>query len=72
MTSRRSVLLAPLAWCAPLPLCAQTSRADIGLNASGEGGNLTPARAAIALRAAAQSVSWIGAEAGIFRKHGVI
>jgi ABC-type nitrate/sulfonate/bicarbonate transport system substrate-binding protein len=71
MTSRRSVLLAPLAWLAPWPLCAQTPGADIGLNISGEVGNPAPARAAIALRAAAQSVIWIGAEAGIFRKHGV-
>jgi ABC-type nitrate/sulfonate/bicarbonate transport system substrate-binding protein len=71
MTNRRSVLLAPLAWLAPWPLCAQTPQADIGLTISGGVGNLTPARAAIALRAAAQSVIWIGAEAGIFRKHGV-
>jgi ABC-type nitrate/sulfonate/bicarbonate transport system substrate-binding protein len=67
MTSRRSVLLAPLAWLAPWPLCAQTPEADIGLKV----GSLTSARAAIALRAAAQSVIWIGAEAGIFRKHGL-
>ncbi|GAC1509115.1 MAG: hypothetical protein NVS1B6_16350 [Steroidobacteraceae bacterium] len=32
---------------------------------------MTSTRAAIALRAAAQSLIWIGVEAGIFKKHGV-
>ncbi len=68
MTNRRVVLIAPLAGLAPWPLSAQTPRADMGLNVSG---NPTPTRAAIALRAAAQSVIWMGAEAGIFKKHGV-
>jgi ABC-type nitrate/sulfonate/bicarbonate transport system substrate-binding protein len=71
MTSRRAVLLAPLACVAPWPLCAQTPQAGRDPNISGEVANLTPARAAIALRAAAQSVIWIGAEAGIFKKHGL-
>lgn len=71
MTNRRAVLLAPLAGLAPWPLFAQTPKAGIGLNISNAAGTLTPTRAAIALRAAAQSVIWIGAEAGIFKKHGV-
>jgi ABC-type nitrate/sulfonate/bicarbonate transport system substrate-binding protein len=31
----------------------------------------SPTRAAIALRAAFQSVTWVGAEAGIFKRHGI-
>ena len=31
----------------------------------------SPARAAIALRAAFQSVAWVGVEAGVFKRHGV-
>ena len=62
MTSRRAILLASLAGLVPWPLRAQTAQPGIGPNVSGT-------RAAIALRAAAQSVIWIGAEAGIFKKH---
>src|SRR5450432_1976522 len=63
MTSRRSALLGSLACLAPWPSSAQAPQSGAA--------NVTPARAAIALRAAAQSVIWIGAEAGIFKKHGV-
>jgi ABC-type nitrate/sulfonate/bicarbonate transport system substrate-binding protein len=46
-------------------------KTDTGLDISRGAGGLIAASAAIALRAVAQSVIWMGAEAGIFKKHGV-
>jgi NMT1/THI5 like len=50
--------------------------AAFGLNVWPSGGapkaaEPSPTRAAIALRAAFQSVAWVGTEAGIFKRHGV-
>ena len=67
MIDRRAVLLASLAGLAPWSTRAQTANP---LKSSNAAGNSTTIRAGIALRAAFQSVIWIGVEAGIFKKHG--
>ena len=67
MIDRRAVLLASLAGLAPWSTRAQTANP---LKSSNAAGNSTTIRAGIALRAAFQSVIWIGVEAGIFTKHG--
>src|SRR5689334_22830059 len=60
----------------PLPLSRRAFVASAAAAAAGLGGSAAsaagkPVRFALARRTADQSLPWIGAEAGIFAKHGV-